>query len=1247
MSGLSKSELLIWISVAVLVVALWVTFAVLHIPLWVPAVLTVVPLLVFGAVFMVRYLKAIQGSSKLEHAMSNHASGVAASMRPDLGAELKELSDEFNKAVASLKSSHLKGGGRGALYALPWYALVGPPGSGKTTALRNSGLHFPYMSTQRGGALKGVGGTRNCDWWLTNDGILLDTAGRWSTQDDEEEWVSFLKLLKQHRRHQPLNGLLVAVGIGEIVDADDEGRARLAKRLRERIDELVVRLEISAPVYVLLTKCDLLPGFVETFGEMTKSERGQIWGFTAPVTQRMEQGVGAYFAERFTTLLAALEEFALARMGQTRRGHERTRVFSFTRQFAATRDSVQEFLELLFQPNVYSASPMFRGVYFSSATQEGRPIERLLRGLSQDFGIEAEVPVADVAVPKSYFLSDLFASVIFADKSIAAPTEANARRRRLVRFSVAAVMFATALAIAVLPISAWAASQRFLYSTRTLIEQVTAAKGARLTGLALVEKLDAVRAAIVRLQKYDKEGPPPTMGFGMYRGGDLYGPLQKRYVKLVREKIVRPVVEASEIDLRRLADRYANQPDVVPPLKEYFGTYSTLKTYLYLTEPKEANEPTFGAERGPKERPWLSRQIAERWARVQSGGESMGESWIRPLQAQVDVYLTFLEQQPDLSSPRSQDAVAGTRRALGRVSSAKLALEQIIIEYENRGTGLDLRKLVGSTGTWLVSDERVRGAFTRDAWEDSVRNRLYSGEVGLGEGWVVAGPARGEAFIARARDNLRTVYFQAYVEEWEKFLQSIELQPVGNEEQSLALLQELTRGNPPLMGRLLIQVHRNTHLPEPEPDPAADSSAGGGGIVDAAKRKLAEAAKSALPGGGGASGQTGGEATAGAAGAGATAPPDPPKAEIKHAAAVAQVFEGLTQFAVPTGLVGEGGAGAAHAASTDLAVYQEQLAFLRDALQAYRENPSSGAGLTERLQQARVRVLALLDTQPAGWRPRLESLLWPPIEAASVTMGHSVATGTGNEWCAQVYAPYERTIRGRYPFSYRGEDVSVQDFTAFYNPSGGTLWSFYDSVLAQYVKGDGKGYQFTTKVGQSGDAMYQRGLLTFLKDSRAVSNAFFPPGGSSAQVEFDVLVHPVPGVAGITLKAHGQTIRYRNGPESWTRIKWPGSNPAEGASLEAVGGAGRSARFKEIGEWGIFRLLERGRATPAGKGSQITVSWPLEQEGAAITLEVRSTRADSPLGLQSAQGGSILDRLRSRQLKAPKTITTGSARCGG
>jgi len=134
--------------------------------------------------------------------------------------EVKLLRSRFNDALAILRRARFGSGARGLsglfsrrryLYELPWYVIIGAPGAGKTTALLNSGLDFPLAKSLGKGAVKGVGGTRNCDWWFTNQAVLIDTAGRYTTHDsdaesDRAEWRGFMGLLKKSRSLQPING---------------------------------------------------------------------------------------------------------------------------------------------------------------------------------------------------------------------------------------------------------------------------------------------------------------------------------------------------------------------------------------------------------------------------------------------------------------------------------------------------------------------------------------------------------------------------------------------------------------------------------------------------------------------------------------------------------------------------------------------------------------------------------------------------------------------------------------------------------------------------------------------------------------------------------------------------------------------------------------------------------------------------------------------------------------------------------
>src|SRR5690606_38994191 len=150
----------------------------------------------------------------------------------------------------------LQGKGR-YVYQLPWYLFIGAPGSGKTTALLNSGLRFPLADHTGRTPVRGIGGTRNCDWWFTDEAVLIDTAGRYTTQDsdaavDRREWGAFIDALRQFRPREPVNGVILTFGADELMSRSAEELERHANTVLARLAELEERLGVSFPVYVLV-----------------------------------------------------------------------------------------------------------------------------------------------------------------------------------------------------------------------------------------------------------------------------------------------------------------------------------------------------------------------------------------------------------------------------------------------------------------------------------------------------------------------------------------------------------------------------------------------------------------------------------------------------------------------------------------------------------------------------------------------------------------------------------------------------------------------------------------------------------------------------------------------------------------------------------------------------------------------------------------------------------------------------------
>jgi type VI secretion system protein ImpL len=297
------------------------------------------------------------------------------------------------------------------------------------------------MPAGKAGKVRGVGGTRNCDWWMTNEAILLDTAGRWSTEDDDgEEWLTFLDLLKKTRPRKPINGIMVAVSVKTLQNSSEE-IADLAAKLRERIDEVIGRLETVVPVYLLITMCDLVPGFVETFGDLKDRDRGQIFGFTLPLISETGDRVQE-FGQHFDDLLEVTERYSFLHMGEERRLDARERIYAFPQQFDSLRQGLIDLVAGLFDSSVYHDGPIMRGVYFTSGTQEGRPIDRVMANMAQAFGVKPKVAAVPPTKPKSYFVRDVLRRVVFPDHDVAVASSRVLRRRAIARWAIANAVLA-------------------------------------------------------------------------------------------------------------------------------------------------------------------------------------------------------------------------------------------------------------------------------------------------------------------------------------------------------------------------------------------------------------------------------------------------------------------------------------------------------------------------------------------------------------------------------------------------------------------------------------------------------------------------------------------------------------------------------------------------------------------------------------------------------------------------------------
>ena len=690
-----------WILAAVITLAVWAAGWFFDIALWIRIVVTIAAALFVVGFYVVRRVRAKNAAKALERELMKQAEQQAANARPDRRAEINELHAQFKRGLASLKGSRLgAGSGINALYALPWYMIVGPPGAGKTTAIRHSGLDFPIPDSA--GALRGVGGTRNCDWWFTNEAILLDTAGRFATQeDDHDEWIAFLDMLRKYRTQTPINGMLVSIAITDVIGATEEQVEQTAKTLRARVDEVMTRLQMVVPVYVLFTKVDLIAGFVETFEDLKKSERAQIWGMTFPlnVLAAKDAEPGKAFEVEYDVLLQALHANALRRLAQARGQNVRARVEQFPLEMRAAKTPLIDFVGALLRKNNFQETPLFRGAYFTSGTQEGAPLDRVMGGMARAFGLRTDLSIPPRVDAKSYFLTDLFRRVIFGDRNVAARTRGEARRQLIGRIAIGAGAAAVAALVAIPAVLSYVKNRDLIRTTANAADTAAAIDWTSPAPLAeKLGKLEPLRIRLHELEGWQKDGAPLGMRWGMYAGNSLYEPVRREYVAILQRAMVRPVKASLEDRLRSIEADPKRTPD------EYNKRYDELKKYLELTEREHLDVD------------WASPRVSRSWAELTKVTTPEDEASI---QLNVEDYLRMVKAGD--TDPAQRD-----ERLVSYVGGELLRPPQIGRLYETlvRDTNTEIAPIrresifYGSVAAFVSSKRNVKvdGAYTKLGW---------------------------------------------------------------------------------------------------------------------------------------------------------------------------------------------------------------------------------------------------------------------------------------------------------------------------------------------------------------------------------------------------------------------------------------------------------------------------------------------------------------------------------------------------
>lgn len=512
------------------------------------------------------------------------AAAIEEEILLDPGAdEAEEVSARMRQALDKLKKSQ----GLASLYDLPWYVIIGPPGAGKTTALRNSGIEFVGASDDE--AVRGFGGTRNCDWWFGEEAILIDTAGRYTSQDSDTEvdragWRAFLQKLKQTRPKQPINGVILAMSIDTIMSADEHGIAAHADTIRRRLSEIRETLKIDFPVYVLFTKADKIYGFREFVSRFREGRRRSVWGTTFQSTARSPE-MHKTADQEFDALVERLSSEIVDRLDEEADLSARIAIFSLAGQMAGMKTQILEFLRRVFKESQHSQNAILRGFYFASGTQEGTAIDQVLGEMATAGSSHLRIEAGRSGRGASFFLHDLLRDVIFAERDWVSYDQRAIRWStglRAVGLSLVIVVGLTSLAYVAW--TSWNTRSMFSASDARAGEYLDDGFQAALEQPVTDPSLDQILNRLDLLRGLPLGTDPRVAETGRWwRGFVLFDPREQ-----VRSSSGNAYAEALEVLLRpRLMMLVERDLYDAMQRQDTSDVYSALKTYILL-DPDEA-----------------------------------------------------------------------------------------------------------------------------------------------------------------------------------------------------------------------------------------------------------------------------------------------------------------------------------------------------------------------------------------------------------------------------------------------------------------------------------------------------------------------------------------------------------------------------------------------------------------------------------------------------------------------------------
>jgi len=1091
------------------------------------------------------------------------------------------LQEKLDDVIKALKTSDLgrRYRGKGALYALPWYMIIGPSAAGKSTFFSRSGLTFPLKDDQKY-HLSGIGGTRDCDWWFSDQAVLIDTAGRYSLEEDSEEWLTFLKLLKQNRPNVPVNGVILAFPLDELLTVEAEQLKKHVTHIRNRLHEISNVLGLMVPINIVITKCDLLKGFEAFFDDLSEQEVSQPWGvYLLDETEDKNVNAVEVLQNRIQGLFQRLLEQRNQKIGLAKTAEQKSDIFQFPNQFSGASEKLIDFVSLLFKESPYHERPWFSGVYFTSSLQEGMVYERSGNVLKDAFAkVKREVLNAGNS-SRSYFISQFFTDVVFPLKNA---VRGNRKRQR---FNIIAKTFslitlsAVVIGLALTLTGTFTANKLLLNNYQDEAGDLVRKFDSQDT--SDLERLDALRDLHRHYLSLDDISTYSPLN--LLNSQDLVGthgePMRELLVSAVGSYMHTQVVPYLHNQLQGFHQQWPLL-SVVAQNKKRSEYYESLKYYLMMT-----------SHQAKISREDLSFYLSRLWLKSYEDDQifyTYSEE-LETLSQMVDMYLEYFFFKLDENSlnPWYFDAVdiQNVQANLVTSPSADTLYRALVDSAQGRFETVSLKSLVGSEHSrTLISNYSFSGVYSRKAWETYVSSGIKELTVKASEGDWVLGQARAvedeeqnKRFQDKLEIEIRQQYFKDYSHHWRSFLGSVAIQDHDDLGANLKAIKALSGDTGP-MAKLFEGLSENVKLHEAVVGSAA------GNVLD----KLTEGDEKA------------------------------PIPVIPIVPLFADAAEDLIKL-----VKDEDDTGAADIVESyivELALLTQELEVMstsanRDELaKQYAAELLSGNPDGKQLFTSWINIQNILTTVDASERKLIASVMESPILASWSSMIVASQRAVQRSWEEKVYSSYQNSLRGRFPFNSQGSDASVVDFDAMMTPQSGALWRFVASELDPFVQKSGSGIKSRKWLGKG--LSFDTRSLNSIGGAERLSQSLYGDD-QSATFTYWVYPVPVPGLSESSITVGSSNYRYRNEPQEWREFSWA-LNDSYDARIEAKSNGSTAygdVRFE--GPWALLRLIDKAVIDHV-RGTEFSLSWSLPTGSSKVLSTRFHFRAD--------REGSVLNK---------------------